>query len=79
MTHYSIRYRSADSRQQTGLLVVDERARAYLFCSGRLQAYCKTADAEARLLALLQRRAPWTPVPAARPQTVQGLQRLAGG
>ena len=77
MTRYAIHYRSADSRQRTGLLITDERGAAYLFCSGRLQAYCTHPDALTRLLGALQRRAPWTAVPATPRHTLEELRRLA--
>ncbi len=77
MNRYSIHYRSADSHQQTGLLITDERGTAYLFCSGRLQAYCTHPDALTRLLRALQRRAPWTAVPATPTHTLEELRRFA--
>ena len=78
MTHYSIHYRSADSRQRTGLLLTDERGTAYLFCNGQLQAYSTRPDALTRLLGALQRRTPWAAVPATTAHSLEELRRLAG-
>ncbi len=77
MDRYSIHYRSADSRERTGLLLSDERGTAYLFCNGQLQAYCTRPDALPWLLGALQRRAPWTAVPATSRHTIGELRRFA--
>ena len=81
MTRYTVRYRTDELHGGTAFIVRDGDGAAYLFYHGRLHVRLAdggTGDADARLCAILTRRAAWVPVAPAAAQTLEELHRLLG-
>lgn len=73
---FQICYRCTTDRGATALIVADERAIAYLFCAGGLQARLGPHQPCERLVRLLERCGRWVPVPSVAPYTLGELREL---